>query len=104
MSSPATHPPSHRVLAAVLRAQAELDAVADQPMWSMTAEEAAVALVEETRLNARLAALTLKTAAHADRAEVGAAQGATSVRGVVGPHHTHDPARDRCAHQARQDP
>jgi hypothetical protein len=78
MSSPATHPPSHPVLAAVARAHAELDAVADQAMWSMTREEAALALVEETRLNARLAALTLKTAAQADRTEVGASQGATS--------------------------
>jgi hypothetical protein len=78
MSSPATHPPSHPVLAAVARAHAELDAVADQAMWSMSQEEAAQALVEETRLNARLAALTLKTAVQADRTEVGASQGATS--------------------------
>jgi hypothetical protein len=78
MSSPATHPPSHPVLAAVARAHAELDAVTDQPMWSMTQEEAAQALVEETRLNARLAALTLKTAVQADRTEVGVSRGATS--------------------------
>jgi hypothetical protein len=44
----------------------------------MSQEEAALALVEETRLNARLAALTLKTAAQADRTEVGASHGATS--------------------------
>ncbi|WP_134738101.1 HNH endonuclease signature motif containing protein [Nocardioides sp. 503] len=96
MSSPATHPPSHPVLAAVLRAQAELDAVADQPMWSMTPQEAALALVEETRLNARLAALTLKTAAHADRTEVGSAQGATSSAAWLA-HETHMTQRDAAA-------
>ncbi|WP_193608156.1 HNH endonuclease signature motif containing protein [Nocardioides lijunqiniae] len=96
MSSPATHPPSHPLLVAMARAHAELDTVADQPLWSMTKEEAAQALVEETRLNARLAALTLKTAVQAERTEVGAAQGATSAAAWLA-HETHMTQRDAAA-------
>ncbi|WP_193608325.1 HNH endonuclease signature motif containing protein [Nocardioides lijunqiniae] len=96
MSSPATHPPSHPLLVAVARAHAELDTVADQPLWSMTKEEAARALVEETRLNARLASLTLKTAVQAERTEVGAAQGATSAAAWLA-HETHMTQRDAAA-------
>ncbi|WP_193608548.1 HNH endonuclease signature motif containing protein [Nocardioides lijunqiniae] len=96
MSSPATHPPSHPVLVAMARAHAELDTVADQPLWSLTKEEAALALVEETRLNARLAALTLKTAVQAERTEVGAAQGATSAAAWLA-HETHMTQRDAAA-------
>ncbi|WP_193610652.1 HNH endonuclease signature motif containing protein [Nocardioides lijunqiniae] len=96
MSSPATHPPSHPLLVAVARAHAELDIVADQPLWSMTKEEAALALVEETRLNARLASLTFKTAVQAERTEVGAAQGATSAAAWLA-HETHMTQRDAAA-------
>ncbi|WP_193610017.1 HNH endonuclease signature motif containing protein [Nocardioides lijunqiniae] len=96
MSSPATHPPSHPLLVAMARAHAELDTVADHPLWSMTKEQAAQALVEETRLSARLAALTLKTAVQAERTEVGAAQGATSAAAWLA-HETHMTQRDAAA-------
>ncbi|WP_193614239.1 HNH endonuclease signature motif containing protein [Nocardioides lijunqiniae] len=96
MSSPATHPPSHPLLVAMAHAHAELDTVADQPLWSLTKEEAAQALLEETRLNARLAALTLKTAVQAERTEVGAAQGATSAAAWLA-HETHMTSRDAAA-------
>ena len=78
MSSRATHPPSHPVARRVAHIRAELAALNETPLWSMSTEEAAATLAETTHLNAQAADLELRLAAHADRVEVGAGQGATS--------------------------
>ncbi|MDO9494888.1 MAG: DUF222 domain-containing protein [Nocardioides sp.] len=68
----------HPILAAVSVIGDELDGIEHSPAWSLTDEETRRALVEATRLVARLSALELKVAAHADRNRVGDASGATS--------------------------
>src|SRR4051794_31566771 len=68
----------HPVAEVVERLHRELDAVADAITWSMSAEEAGAALVQLTRLDARVAGLRLRLAAEADRRDVGGAVGATS--------------------------
>ncbi|WP_134739781.1 HNH endonuclease signature motif containing protein [Nocardioides sp. 503] len=93
MSSRATHPPSHPVAQKVARLRAELAELNEAALWSMTPEEAATTLVETTRLNAQAADLELRLASHADRCEVGAAQGATSTAAYWA-HQTHLTQRD----------
>lgn len=58
--------PRHRVSVAVAHAHAELDAVADSSVWSMTPEETTATLVEITRLEARVAELKCRVVEHAD--------------------------------------
>ena len=68
--------PRHRVSVAVAHAHAELDAVADSSVWSMTPEETTATLVEITRLKARAAELETRVAEHAEQivAELRAAE------------------------------
>jgi hypothetical protein len=68
----------HPILAALSAIDAEIDSVQHAPAWSLSDEETRQALVRATRLAARVAALELKVAAHADRNQVGDASGATS--------------------------
>ncbi|MGH3369021.1 MAG: DUF222 domain-containing protein [Nocardioidaceae bacterium] len=59
-------------------ALAALDRVADSPGWAMTPAEQAEALVELTRVQARVAELRWRVLAAADRNQVGATDGHTS--------------------------
>ncbi|MEO5853492.1 MAG: DUF222 domain-containing protein [Nocardioides sp.] len=70
--------PRHRVAAFVASTHADLDALADVSLWSMTPQETAPTLLALTRLKARIAELELGVVAHAVTVEVGLAQGATS--------------------------
>ena len=70
--------PRHPVSRAVARLHQVIDDVAETPMWSMDPDDAAATLAAATRLEARVAALKLRVAAHADQAHVGEATGATS--------------------------
>ncbi|GEP35133.1 HNH endonuclease [Nocardioides szechwanensis] len=79
MSISANHTPRHPVASFVARMHDELDDITGRPMWSMDDDETRHTLVQATRLLARLSALELKVAAHADRNRVGEASGATSV-------------------------
>jgi hypothetical protein len=78
MSNRAALPPSHPVALKVAHIREELAELNNLPLWSMTPEEAAATLAETTRLNAQAAELELRIAAHADRCDVGATEGATS--------------------------
>ncbi|GEP35390.1 hypothetical protein NSZ01_31580 [Nocardioides szechwanensis] len=77
----------HPIVAAMSVIEAELDGVEHAPAWSLSDADTRVALVRATRLIARLTALELKVAAHADRNRVGDASGATSA-GVFWANHT----------------
>ncbi|MEJ7833336.1 MAG: DUF222 domain-containing protein [Nocardioides sp.] len=68
----------HPISAAVARMQAEVGSVAEQPAWSLGAEETRATLCELTRLAAQVAELELRVVAHADRVRVGDESGATS--------------------------
>src|SRR3954447_20799990 len=68
----------HPVVDAVSRLHAELDAVAEAPLWSLSGEEAGSLLCSLTRAKARVGDLELRAAAQAARAEVGQSVGATS--------------------------
>jgi hypothetical protein len=78
MSISADHTPRHPVASFVARMHDELDDLTGRPIWSMGDEETRHTLAEATRLAARLAALELKVARHADRNRVGDTSGATS--------------------------
>lgn len=60
------------------RALAALDRLADSPAWAMTPAEQAEALVELSRLGARVTELRWRVLAAADRNEIGAPDGSTS--------------------------
>ena len=77
----------HPILAALSAIDAEIDSVEHAPAWSLSDDETRQAMVRATRLAARVAALELKVAAHADRNQVGASSGATSA-GVWWANHT----------------
>src|SRR4051812_20874681 len=68
----------HPVVDAVSRLHAELDAVAEAPLWSLSGEEAGALLCSLTKAKARVGELELRAAAQAARAEVGQSVGATS--------------------------
>jgi hypothetical protein len=87
MSSRTTHTPSHPVAHAVARLHDQLDDMLETPVWSMNTTDTGHTLTQLTRLAARLEALTLKVAAHADRTDVGDTTGATSTA-VWWAHHT----------------
>ena len=70
--------PRHRVAAFVASTHAAAGELADAPLWSMGAAEAASTLVELTRLRAQVAELELRVARHAESVEVGLEVGATS--------------------------
>ncbi len=52
--------------------------MAETPLWTLAERESEELLVEVTRLRSRVAELELRIAAHADRVDVGAREGATS--------------------------
>src|SRR4051812_1136778 len=68
----------HPVVATVERLHAELDAIAESSVWSLSADELESLLCSVTRAKARVAELELRVAAQAARRE-GEAVGATSV-------------------------
>ena len=68
---------THPVAAAVAAAESALDRVADVPIYSMTATEAASALAALRRLEAKTAALTMRALHHAEVLSVGPDSGAT---------------------------
>jgi hypothetical protein len=70
--------PRHRVSAATAQMRAAADAVADASVWSMGPEETAATLVELTRLEAQVAEVKARVAAHADELHVGQDKGASS--------------------------
>jgi hypothetical protein len=70
--------PHHQVASATAHLRAVADGVVDASVWSMSAAEAAMTLVELTRLAAQVAELTARVAAHADELQVGHEVGATS--------------------------
>ena len=70
--------PRHPVSRAVTRLHQVIDEVAETPMWSMDPDETAATLAAATRLEARVAELKLRVAAHADEAKIGESTGATS--------------------------
>jgi hypothetical protein len=68
----------HPISAAVSAIEDVLADVEHAPAWSLSDEETRRNLVALTRLGARVAALELRVAAHADRNHIGDASGATS--------------------------
>src|SRR3954452_13840270 len=70
--------PRHRVSVATAQMRAAADAVVDASVWSMEPAETAATLVELTRLEAQVAALKARVAAHADDLHVGHEVGASS--------------------------
>jgi hypothetical protein len=70
--------PPHQVLAFTRAAEQALDQLAEAPMWSMSRDEQAEALVALDRLQSRLAALNLRVLDAAERNQVGEESGATS--------------------------
>ncbi|WP_028643502.1 HNH endonuclease signature motif containing protein [Nocardioides sp. URHA0020] len=70
--------PRHQVAKAIAHAHHDLDQVVDAAMWSMDTSETATALIDITRLEARVVELKTRVAAHADEVEVGTDVGATS--------------------------
>ncbi|WP_343911434.1 DUF222 domain-containing protein, partial [Nocardioides aquiterrae] len=70
--------PRHRVSAATAQMRAAADAVTDASVWSMDAQETASTLVEISRLEAQVAELKARVAAHADELHVGQEKGASS--------------------------
>lgn len=70
--------PRHRVSAAAAQMRAAADAVADASVWSMGVAETASTLVQLVRLEAQVAELTARVAAHADDLHVGLDVGASS--------------------------
>jgi hypothetical protein len=68
----------HPISAAVSAIEDVLAAVEHAPAWSLSDDETRRDLVALSRLAGRVAALEFKVAAHADRARVGDASGATS--------------------------
>src|SRR5688500_15269663 len=68
----------HPIGVGLSRIADELKTLRDAPVWSMTAAETRVALVEATRLVAQVAELEARLAQHARTVEVEAESGATS--------------------------
>jgi hypothetical protein len=74
-----THtPPRHVISRAVVAMREQVRDVAEASVWSMDRDETASTLVACTELEAMIAELKLRVAAHADDAAVGEASGATS--------------------------
>src|SRR6478735_460002 len=68
----------HRVSVATAHVNAELDAITDASVWSMTESETATTLIELVRAEAKLTELKARVAAHADDLHVGQDVGASS--------------------------
>ncbi|MGH3362782.1 MAG: DUF222 domain-containing protein [Nocardioides sp.] len=78
MAAPNDHPPRHPVSATVDALGTRLAKVAEVPVWSMSAGEAAATLTALTGVTAQVAALEARVAGHARSVEVESAAGATS--------------------------
>lgn len=78
MSSSVFTPRPHPVVRGLERLHADLDDLADAPVWSLGDREVGDALTEATRLVARAQELELRLAAHAERVEADQGVGATS--------------------------
>jgi hypothetical protein len=89
--------PAHPVCRAVAKSHQKVAATADARLWSMSDDEVAEALVETTRLRARVEALELRLAAEADRRAVGDKVGATDTASWWG----HETKQDRPAAKRR---
>lgn len=72
------HSPEHRVTALARRSREELSAVAEVPLWSLSAAEAADVLVMLTQARAQLDELLMRVLACASTVESGLDTGATS--------------------------
>src|SRR6478609_5694868 len=70
--------PHHQVASATAHMRTVADGVIDASVWSMSAPEAAVTLVELARLKSQIIELEARVAAHADEVQVGTETGATS--------------------------
>src|SRR4051812_16061512 len=70
--------PRHRISVATAQMRAAAASVAGASVWSMDAAETAATLVSLTRLEAQVAELKARVAAHADNHHVGEEAGATS--------------------------
>src|SRR5215207_5506332 len=70
--------PRHRVSVATAEMRSAADAVVDASVWSMDAAETAATLVELTRLEAQVAEVKARVAAHADDLHVGQEVGASN--------------------------
>ena len=81
---------------ATAQMRAAADAVVDASVWSMDATETASTLVELTRLEAQLAELKARVAAHADDLHVGEDVGASSAANWLA-HPPSRPGRPRTA-------
>ncbi|MCW2738974.1 DUF222 domain-containing protein [Nocardioides sp.] len=72
------HSPEHRVTSLARRCREELGAVAEAPLWSLSAAEAGDALVMLTQARAQLEDLLMRVLRHAETVETGLDAGATS--------------------------
>ena len=78
MTSTAHEARRHPVAESVARLHVELDAIVESPLWTLSGSDAGELLGQASRLRSRIAELELRIAAHADRVDVGARDGATS--------------------------
>ena len=78
MATSTQHPPRHVISRAVAGMRAQVADLTETSVWSMDRDETAATLVGLTELEAMLAELKLRVAAHADQAQVGETSGATS--------------------------
>ncbi len=72
------HSHEHRVAALARRCREELTAVADAPLWSLSATEAGDTLIMLTQARAQLDELLMRVLRHAETVESGLDTGATS--------------------------
>ena len=91
--------PPHRVLGFARAVDGALADLSEVPAWSMSAAEQAEALLVLDRVRSRLAELDLRVLAAADRAEVGAEDGATSTAAWLA--HATRQTRARCGAAVR---
>ena len=72
------HPPEHQVVALAARWREELAAVAEAPLWSLSATEAGDALVIFTQARGQLDELLMRVLRHAETVGTGLDTGATT--------------------------
>ncbi|MDN4163135.1 HNH endonuclease signature motif containing protein [Nocardioides abyssi] len=92
-----SRPHAHPVCRAVAKSHKKVAATAEARLWSMSDTEVAEALLEATRLRARVEALELRLAAEADRRAIGDKVGATDTASWWG----HETRQDRPAAKRR---
>ena len=72
------HSHQHRIAALATRCREELAAVAETPLWSLSAVEAGEVLVDLTRARAQLDELLMRVLRHGETVDTGSDTGATS--------------------------